>query len=509
MSQVQEGQHSSDITYLIVDDEIAANRVSQEDFIDDLGFSNTNPQFVANCEDALNALKQNLEIKFCFLDCKLPRTKSESVNYNPSDSSDYGIELIDNINQINQEIPIIVFSAYVDRTILQEQTQKNSNIVGYLRKDESPESYREAFKLALQYCGIPVPKLEVQNSTLPIRNISFDYGDLSQEESEIIKLKTQTIKDLVKKTAESILQIGKNLADVKAALPRGRFYAWAESEFPWSITMVNRFMRVYEKFNSLPTEELELLPVTVLYELASKSVKDEAIAETIDIAKTGEVITVAKVKEIKNKHSESKKKTKRDLQTADSQSPIIDTQQTLEDSQDELNLIGDEQLIDDSTGFSDDRSIEKVTPKNLDSNKPKQQIIQVLTQKRLWNVDKHIIYNGDPNSQRFLDLLPPKALICLNFAPDLDFKFQYTEYDSWINLHIKNPNLDSQKLVDLIDEVIGSSTDDLDAVIVLYIPHVDIVNIVHDWYCKAYVVDPDYQKCLAVANRQLDSPDII
>lgn len=508
MSQFQAEKHSTDITYLIVDDEIAANQVSQEDFIDDLGFSNTNPQFVANCEDALNALKQNLEIKFCFLDCKLPRTKNESVNYNPSDSSDYGIQLIDNINQINQEMPIIVFSAYVDRTILQEQTRKKSNIVGYLRKDESPESYREAFKLALQYCGIPIPKLKTPDSTLPIRNVSFDYEELSQEESEIIKLKTQTIKDLVRKTAESILQIGKNLADVKAALPRGKFYAWAESEFPWSITMVNRFMRVYDKFYNLPTEELELLPVTVLYELASKSVKDEAIKETIDIAKTGEVITVAKVKEIKNKHSEAQNKTKGDLQTVDTQFPIINTQQTVENNQDELNLISDEQLIDDSTSFGD-RSIKKITVDNLDSNKTKQQIIQILPQKRLWNVERHIIYNGDPNSRRFLDLLPPKALICLNFAPDLDFKFQYTEYDSWISLHIKNPNLESQKLVDLIDEVIASSTDDLDAVIVLYIPHVDIVNIIHDWYCKAYVVDPDYQKCLAVANRKLDSPNTI
>ncbi|MCC0175858.1 DUF3102 domain-containing protein [Waterburya agarophytonicola K14] len=507
MNKVQNiEQKLSDVSYLIIDDEIAADKISQEDFIDDLGFANTNPQFVASCEEALNVLRKNLEIKFCFLDCKLPKTINESVNYNPTDSSDYGIQLIDEITEINQEIPIIVFSAYVDKTILKEQAKDNSNIVGYLRKDESPESYREAFKLALQYCDIPVQGFKPQNSIVSINNIGFNYDELSQQDSEIIQQKTRTIKNLARITAESIIQIGKNLIDVKQALPRGKFYAWAESEFPWSVKMVNRFMRVYDKFNDMSTEELELLPVTVLYELAPKSVSNEAIRETIDVAKSGETITVAKAKEIKSKYSEPKKNPDQDsgrkkrstttkIDFSEAQSPIASDEQEVNDKNSDYQLIGNNTLVDDSTKLISD------------STKPKQQIVEVITQKRLWHIDKHIIYNGDPNSPNFLKLLPPKALICLNFSPDPEFKFQYTDYDSWLSLYIKNPNLDAKKLVDLISEVIASSTEELDAVIVLYIPHVDILNIVHDWYCKAYVVDPNYQKCISVVEGELNNLD--
>ena len=518
MNKVQNiEQKLSDISYLIIDDEIAANQMSQEDFIDDLGFVNTNPQFVASCEEALNVLRKNLEIKFCFLDCKLPKTINESVNYNPTDSSDYGIQLIDEITEINQEIPIIVFSAYVDKTILKEQAEDNSNIVGYLRKDESPESYREAFKLALQYCDIPVQGLESQNSIASINNIGFDYDELSQQDSEIIQQKTRTIKNLARITAESIIQIGKNLIEVKLALPRGKFYAWAESEFPWSVKMVNRFMRVYDKFNDMSTEELELLPVTVLYELAPKSVSNEAIRETIDVAKSGETITVAKAKEIKSKYSEPKKnpdrgssRKKRSTPTkigfSEAQSPRIDDQQKVNDRNSDYKLIENYELVDDSTKLISDSNVPTI-PNTSDSTKSKQQIVKVITQKRLWHIDKHIIYNGDPNSNNFLKLLPPKALICLNFSPDPEFEFQYTDYDSWLSLYIKNPNLDAKKLVDLISEAIGSSTEELDAVIVLYIPHVDILNIVHDWYCRAYIVDPNYQKCIDVVERKLDNLD--
>ena len=183
---------------------------------------------------------------------------------------------------------------------------------------------------------------EPQNSIVSINNIGFNYDELSQQDSEIIQQKTRTIKNLARITAESIIQIGKNLIDVKQALPRGKFYAWAESEFPWSVKMVNRFMRVYDKFNDMSTEELELLPVTVLYELAPKSVSNEAIRETIDVAKSGETITVAKAKEIKSKYSEPKKNPDQDfgrkkrstttkIDFSEAQSPIASDEQEVND----------------------------------------------------------------------------------------------------------------------------------------------------------------------------------
>lgn len=171
-------------------------------------------------------------------------------------------------------------------------------------------------------------------------------------------------------------------------------------------------------------------------------------------------------------------------------------------SRDTNKLVKDYELIDDSTAnmSGSETFLTKSPPNQINS---KQQIIQIIPQKRLWNIDKHVVYNGHPNSGKFLELLPPKALICLNFSSELNFKFLYNQYDSWLNFHVKNPSLDSKKLVNLISETIASSVEELDAVIVLYIPDENILNIIHEWYCKAYIVDPDYQKCLNLVEKGL------
>ena len=497
------------INYLVIDDEITARKAEQEDFVKDMAYVNTIPQFVASCEEALDALKKNRNIKFCFLDCKLPKTIKDSVNYQPNKSLDYGIELANEIKKNYGQLPLVVFSAYVEETMLEKQANSHSNIVGYLRKDEPPESYRKAFKLLLQHSGISIDDFELQNKRLSASNTGFNYEMLSVEDRLMVEEKTYTIKNLAKKTVQSILQIGQNLIEVKAALPSGTFYSWVNAEFPWSIAMVNRFMRAYNKFSDMPVEELELLPITVLYELSLKSVDDEAIKETINIAKAGEDITIAKVKKIKNKYSKQKedieigsKRVSLEENTVESKTEYSDREIPPIKSRDTNKLVKDYELIDDSTAnmSGSETFLTKSPPNQINS---KQQIIQIIPQKRLWNIDKHVVYNGHPNSGKFLELLPPKALICLNFSSELNFKFLYNQYDSWLNFHVKNPSLDSKKLVNLISETIASSVEELDAVIVLYIPDENILNIIHEWYCKAYIVDPDYQKCLNLVEKGL------
>jgi hypothetical protein len=51
-----------------------------------------------------------------------------------------------------------------------------------------------------------------------------------------------------RRTAEDIIEIGRDLIALKAKLPHGSFGAWLEKEFEFSEMHAQRFMRVAEKF---------------------------------------------------------------------------------------------------------------------------------------------------------------------------------------------------------------------------------------------------------------------
>ena len=70
-----------------------------------------------------------------------------------------------------------------------------------------------------------------------------------------------------RRTAEDIIEIGRDLNRMKERLPHGSFLPWIEAEFGMSEWAARRFMNVhsvYGKSGSVPD-----LPPTALYELAA------------------------------------------------------------------------------------------------------------------------------------------------------------------------------------------------------------------------------------------------
>lgn len=126
---------------------------------------------------------------------------------------------------------------------------------------------------------------------------TFDYADLDIATREDVARCTSEIRDLVRRAARDIIEIGERLLRVKAALGHGRFGAWLRAEFAWDERTAQRFMQVAERFKSDKLSDLEIAP-SALYVLAGTSVPEAAREEALERAARGERIGVAEARAI-------------------------------------------------------------------------------------------------------------------------------------------------------------------------------------------------------------------
>lgn len=134
----------------------------------------------------------------------------------------------------------------------------------------------------------------------------FNYKTLDAETRIVVQQRTSEISSLMKRTAESIIEIGEKLADVKARLEHGQFCHWLDSEFSWTIRTAQIYMNVAKQFGG-KNENFSLLAPSALYALAAPSTPEEAREEALEAASQGEHITHKRAKEIVERHREPTK----------------------------------------------------------------------------------------------------------------------------------------------------------------------------------------------------------
>jgi CheY-like chemotaxis protein len=485
MNKLLKAAKKQQVKYLVIDDEIAADEQYQRGFINDIALSDTSVMFTNNCEDALNIIKQDSEILFCFLDCKLPRNRKGEDNFSPQDNVNPGINLIPQILEINQKFPIIVFSAYVGKAELEAYiSEYASNIINCLNKNEAPQTYRQAFLKALDYLGISLGDFD-EKQKKALKNTKedekiFDYEQLDDETKLVVEERLEEIKKLLRRTAKDIYDIGKYLTEIKQKLKHGQFYPWLRAKLNWSPTSAARFMKVYEKFKSTNLIDLDIIP-SVLYELANDTTPPEAIQETIELAESGKTITLEVAKSIKTKHKEKKKKTdsnKRDNTPA--------------------NYLGN---ISNS-GLKSSTESAALSKQNIvpTSETTKQKILKVLPRNNVWQLDRHTVFCAEPNSSNLMEQLPPKIDLCLAFPPHQNWQCQLNPRKSTMIFDSEHQDLDYLMLMESIDRIIQISTSEQDNIVVSFIPHPMVLSVIHQLGCVGYIVDPDYEKCLGLVD---------
>ena len=132
----------------------------------------------------------------------------------------------------------------------------------------------------------------------------FNYDSLQQGTRGVVEQRTLEIKELVKRTAHGVIEIGRKLIEVKGLLGHGNFGEWLSAEFDWSHTTATRLMNVAREFT---TENLHgaNFEVKALYLLAAPSTPKSAKEDALIHAEAGEEITFAVAKSIVDRYKAS------------------------------------------------------------------------------------------------------------------------------------------------------------------------------------------------------------
>jgi hypothetical protein len=125
-------------------------------------------------------------------------------------------------------------------------------------------------------------------------DLHYDYSTVAEAYRESVRRSALVIKPRLKRAAEDIFVIGKELNATKVLLPHGEYTHWLDIEFGLSERMAQRFVNVYARLGA-KTDIMSVLPPTTLYMLAAPSTPDEAIRAVEKHLDPGERISVAYV----------------------------------------------------------------------------------------------------------------------------------------------------------------------------------------------------------------------
>jgi hypothetical protein len=467
------------LKFLVVDDEVAANESFQDDFISNIGLKKSLAKFAGNCEEALSILSDDRNLYFCLLDSKIPinQLNSPNLDYN-------GVNLIPKINAITNSFPIIVYSAYVENSELAERTRGYQNVIT-VKKNGSIGLFRntvwELIRKILARTDIPSIGSSDSETRSTLKKI-FDYDNLEPEVQQLIRANADKIKFLLKRTYQDYVEIGKYLTEVKQSLNHGQFYPWLLSEIGFSRTSAVRFMRAYnsaisDKSKSAKLADLDISP-SVMYELNASTVPDEAVEETIELAKSGKKVTVEVVKSIKNKHIERKN-------AANKSDSFID--------------VVNNSLEQDADSRPTDKN-------NAEVFQPlfRQDIVKVISRQKVWKFGFHTLTCYDPNSKSFIKLLPESVSLVLAFPSHRNWNFEFQQYSS-INIFQSNyDDLVYHGLFNSIKNLVETTTDYGDTVVLAFIPEPRVLLLLNKLGCRVFIAEPDYNKCLRLLELSQD-----
>jgi hypothetical protein len=124
--------------------------------------------------------------------------------------------------------------------------------------------------------------------------VGFDYAQLDPELAGEAQAAAERIRELSRTVCDQLIEIGKELIAQKRALGHGHFGDWLRAELDLSQDTAERLMRVATRFgdDQIP-HAVRNLSATVLYALASPSMSDDLVKETIERAERGEQVTTA------------------------------------------------------------------------------------------------------------------------------------------------------------------------------------------------------------------------
>ena len=120
--------------------------------------------------------------------------------------------------------------------------------------------------------------------------VGFNYRELpDQSAAEVAKDSARQINQLLEKSGDSVIQIGRLLIAVKERLTPAIYKAWLECEFGWVQSTESNYMQAARLFGDLDC--VKQFQPTPLIMLSRKSIPESVVKAAIAKARAGERIT--------------------------------------------------------------------------------------------------------------------------------------------------------------------------------------------------------------------------
>ena len=148
------------------------------------------------------------------------------------------------------------------------------------------------------------PQSRPIEESLALKEQGFDYTSLDTKSRVVVQECANEIRNLIRRTAQDVIDIGQKLIEAKEQLGHGQFEDWLRTEFNWGQWTARKFMQVARQFKSVNFTDLSI-DTSALYLLAAPSTPEMVRQEALERARQGEAITNSKVKTIASQYKKS------------------------------------------------------------------------------------------------------------------------------------------------------------------------------------------------------------
>ena len=133
--------------------------------------------------------------------------------------------------------------------------------------------------------------------------VEFDYSAIDSAKAHNARASAERIRRRMRRSAEDIIEIGRDLLATKQALGHGYFLAWIDSEFSITKDTASRFMNVARRFGDEQISQIAKFQQTVLYELAAPKADPALVDAALREAAAGKTVDRAALQRLKVKSS--------------------------------------------------------------------------------------------------------------------------------------------------------------------------------------------------------------
>jgi len=322
----------------------------------------------------------------------------------------------------------------------------------------------------------------------------FDYSGLDDESRLFIQQQTGEIWGLMKRTAQSIVEIGQRLINVKARLGHGYFEDWLRAEFEWTHKTATRFMNVAKQFKNDNLSALSIAP-SALYELAAPSTSKAVRSEAIARAEAGESITYTIAKEIKKKYTSSKVKSK--VKPKSEQTPVVLPPLTPTLALPPSSPLEIVAIRPSARAIAAEIVKAEVSSATLPQRS--QPVSAPEPSGNWWQLrGRHLLYCGDPNSDEFLGRVTEEVQLLLAFPPTRGWLPTIQSTTSIITSHYLPQGKDLRLFEDTLETnlLLYSNLEDL--VVSCFLPSLEILSIINRLNRRGLLAEPDSRRCSAI-----------